>query len=155
MIEGHTEQKQVKDSKNVLLSFLGLIAVLAGIFYLYPMLRNQSSDNVFTVSTNNEKAEEEAEVQNEGMSAVSPDELKPWLAILQDELLSLEKLDGSSYQILHFRRSGGGDRLLIDLKKSSTGGSVERLDLILERDQFGRYISQNSLIPIKFYPPEK
>ena len=67
-----------------------------------------------------------------------------------EQLPSLE--DGApKYRLLHMRLSADGNQLLLDLAEGEGG---DRFDVILQHDEFGRYISQHADIPLKIYPPE-
>lgn len=152
------------DSGNVLGSSLRLIAVLAGLcllYMFYPQL-TEGLDKLSAKTDNEADLEADAGAEVSGNAVVetapvkqmpqAPKELKAWIPLVEAELPQRE---GVSYRLIHLRMSYDRAKLLVDLEKKSSEGAIERFDLILIRDDFGRYVSGLHEVPMRLYPPDE
>ena len=134
-----TKDKQAEGGGKAIFSGIGLILALVALVYAAPKLNalfgSQKEDTPDSVG--NVKA-----VQ-------APQELSSWIPLIEEQLP--EEVD-TKYRLIHARLSEDGDRLLLDLE-IETDGEKERVDCVLEKDEFGRFISDNDAIPMKLYPP--
>jgi len=140
---GDVEKKRSSTGKSVF-SIVFLLGLLMLLMYAAPMLQDKLS----------EISQEEKAQSTEGSDTSNEPQISPvlvdWLPLVMEQLPLLE--DGSKkYQLLHMRLSADGNQLLLDLKEGEAG---DRFDVILQHDEFGRYISQHADIPMKIYPPE-
>ncbi|MGB0993894.1 MAG: hypothetical protein ACPG32_15670 [Akkermansiaceae bacterium] len=130
------------------LSAVALIAILATLIYIFPKVTahlNGSSEQA-------EPAKDESAAVDESLAEADvPESLKQWFPKFEAALAKADK----NYKILHMRLSKNGEQLLLDIQKNpEVDKDAERFDLILERDNFGRFVSSNNKFPMCVYPPE-
>ena len=88
-------------------------------------------------------------------AAKAPKELLRWVALVERELADVASGEADvEFRLVHLRMGRNEERLLVDVVKSSAGAD-ERFDLILIRDEFGRYVSSLDEVPMKLYPPDE
>ena len=137
------EKKGSSAGKSVF-SIVLLLGLLLLLMYAAPMLQDKLSE-----VSKEEGLQDTAGSDTSDEPQISP-ALVDWLPLVMEQLPSLE--DGTpKYQLLHMRLSADGNQLLLDLTEGEDG---DRFDVILQHDEFGRYISQHADIPLKIYPPE-
>lgn len=136
-------EKQQPNMRKSIASIILLLALLIGLVYAAPMLTEKLREN-----SEKEKAE-----QAPTKVLIQPQtsaELEAWLPLVTSQFPKLE--DGSVKYILRYMLlNEDKSELLLDLKEGENG---EPFDLILKRDQFGRYVSDDANLSIKLYPPE-
>jgi len=148
MNEEIEEKKQ--ESGSVMRSLLALFAVL-GALYLFSPLLIEILDKYtaeFAAKGGVDKEAVDADLVKE--MAQAPKELESWIPLVEAEL---PLVDGVNYRLIHLRMAQDSERLLVDLEKVSDT-VTERFDLILVRDDFGRYVSGSNEITMKLYPPD-
>ncbi len=146
--------KKAGGVKSVI-SLVLLVAILLAIFFLAPKLQNffddRSSDEAADIPEKVSTEEVKSEPSQSGPQA--PSNLKAWVPLVEKQF---PKNDDTKFRLLHLRLSEDSSKLLLDLEIiASEQDDNERFDLILERDEFGRYISDNDELPMKLYPPEE
>ena len=137
------EKKGSSAGKSVF-SIVLLLGLLLLLMYAAPMLQDKLSE-----VSKEEELQDTAGSDTADEPQISP-ALVDWLPLVMEQLPSLE--DGTpKYRLLHMRLSADENQLLLDLTEGEGG---DRFDVILQHDEFGRYISQHADIPLKIYPPE-
>lgn len=145
------DKSQRAGGKSVV-SLVLLVVILVAIFFLAPRLQefldNQSTDE----ASNSADVEsvEPKQIQSGNAPNKAPSALKDWIPLVEQQF---SKDDTTKVRLLYLRLSDDKSTLLLDLELTEED-ETERFDLILERDKFGRYISDNEALPIKLYPPE-
>ena len=134
-----SQSKQNEGGGKAVVSIMGLVALLVALVFIAPKLN----------ALFNFKEETAPGVQEEEVVQASG-EYSDWLTLVEEQLPKDEK---SSYRVIQLRLSDDRRKLLIDLEITSDE-EKERVDFILERDEFGRYISENDAIPMKLYLPK-
>ncbi|MBK1853658.1 hypothetical protein JO972_01690 [Verrucomicrobiaceae bacterium 5K15] len=138
-------EKPETNTRKSLFSIVALLGILMLVIYGSPLLKEKLREY------SDKKASEEQESAETEVSPQPqvPEALTQWLPLVTEQL---PKLDNGSarYQLRHLRMNDDQSCLLLDLQEGEHG---RPFDLILERDQFGRYISRDSDIPVKIYPP--
>ena len=144
------EPKETQDTgtrKNVV-SIIVLLGALLLLMYAAPVLNEKLRE--WSEKEKAEEVEQDQGVEQKAQPQVS-EELADWLPLVREQLAKAEDVS-SKYSIRHMRLSEDKSQLLLDLREGEEG---EAFDLILQRDQFGRYTSDHPNIQIKLYPPEK
>lgn len=141
------EEKQNSTRKSIA-SAVALVIALMVLLYAAPMLQEKLKEW---------SARQDPVPDTENVATASspevPSGLATWLPQIEEQLPKND--DGTpKYQLLHMRLSSDSRQLLLDLKETGEA-ATHRFDLILIRDKFGRYISENDRIPMKLYPPKK
>lgn len=138
-----TEQ-QSPSARKSLLSAAALGIVLMLVVYAAPALQERLKE-----WSDREEAGEAAA----GEKPPAPEVPGALAALLPQVIAQLPKNDDGSakFRVRHMRTNAGGSELLIDLQALPEG---EVFDLILRRDDFGRYISGDQSIPLKLYPEQ-
>jgi len=148
--------KEIGDKKagggKSVISLVLLVAILLAIFFLAPKLQkffdDRSSDETADIP---EQSSTELIKPQTGPQV--PSNLQAWVPLVEKQF---PKNDETKFRLLHLRLSEDSSKLLLDLEiMASEKDDNERFDLILERDEFGRYISDNDELPMKLYPPEE
>lgn len=149
--------KKSGGGKSMMSSFV-MLAMLGGLYLAYPYLEERVRGLVGNTDVVAEGAggvvTGEVVEGREGKAAPqiakAPRELQSWVVLVERELPQRE---GVEFRLVHVRMSSDKAKLLVDLEKTS-GGQKERFDLILVRDDFGRYVSELHELPMKLYPPD-
>ncbi|BDS05810.1 hypothetical protein NT6N_08500 [Oceaniferula spumae] len=142
------EEKSNSTRKSII-STVALIGLLLLLMYAAPMLSEKLKE-----WSEKSKAEQKADVSSEELSSHGPEvspELAQWLPQIEAQLPKNEQ-GGPKYQLLHVRLSQDSSQLLLDLQEQKEEGA-QRVDIILSRDQFGRYTSEDEAFPMRVYPP--
>ena len=143
-------QEVTPDPNKTKMSLLGLLLLVGLFVFFYPRLQ----ETMKSYSSSPEEVEETVKTAEAKPSEISKAsaELQPWVYLVESQLPQNSEAE-SSYRLVHLRMSDDREKLLVDLEKL-TGDEVERFDLILIRDEFGRYVSGLHEIPMKLYPPD-
>ena len=123
-----------------LLYTIGLIVILGLLVFAAPRLNSLLTP---------EKPEDAPAAESQPQVVAGEEPCADWIPLVEKQLQADED---SSYKVLHVRLSDDHTKLLIDME-ITTDEDKERVDFILERDEFGRYISDNDAMPMKLYPP--
>lgn len=137
-------KKAETSTRKSILSIILLLGALVLLMYAAPRLNEKLKE---WGGNKTEEVDQSAEQRDQAQVSA---ELAEWLPLVREQLPKLADKT-SQYKLLHMRVNEDKSQLLLDLKEGEEG---QRFDLILKRDQFGRYISDNPDVPIRLYPPE-
>ncbi len=142
-----TEKTETGMQKSIL-SVIVLLGCLMLLMYAAPVLHEKL--RAWSQQEKSKELEPGDHVERVAQPQV-PENLVAWLPLVTERLPQLS--DGiPKYQLMHMRLNEDKSQLLLDLREGEEG---RPFDLILQRDQFGRYISASPDIPMKLYPPEE
>jgi len=139
------KQAETESTSKTLLSLIGLVFILGALYYGAPRLTE-----IFNPPANVSEKKDAAELTVAPVVKKSPNDLAAWVPLVEKELA---QITSPKCQLRYLRISADASKLLLDLELRKDE-KVKQFDLILNRDEFGRYISSNTQIPIKLYPPE-
>lgn len=144
-----TEAKPGEDAalRKSMFSIFALIAIFAALIYAAPRLQE--------VLQNFQSDKEQAEVEKvSDKPTLGSPELSTWLPPIEEQLKSANG-EERSYRLIHMRLSENSDKLLLDIEIAKSEEQKRRVDVVLERDEFGRYLGGENELgrEIKFYPP--
>ena len=149
------------DGNKALFSLVGLVAIFGVLFFAYPEIEKamkapKAAENEAGLDAQSEDDESNIDkldksAQDSGVD-FSP-ELRSWVPLIENQL---PLRDDVRYQLMHVRVNENKTKILVDLEKKELSSQLpaERMDLILHRDDFGRYVSSLDELPMKLYPPK-
>lgn len=135
-----------------LVSGLGLLLALLAVIYAAPHLQEKMKEWGKAGEEKESAANPDKASAENVESAVEdvPTQLSAWLPLVRAQLPVAGEGGKPPFRIVHMRLNNGKDKLLLDLE-----GPEGRIDLVLVRDEFGRFVSTNESLPLKIYPPEQ